>query len=77
MRESTKPSKNFEGYGYFWWLNGKGIFRASGLSGQGIYIDRSEKLVIALHSARPTAGDDAGWAWEGSLFEAITGAIKD
>ncbi len=77
MRESTKPSKNFEGYGYFWWLNGKGIFRASGLSGQGIYIDRSEKLVIALHSARPATGDDLGWAWEGSLFEAITEAIKD
>jgi len=76
MRESTTPSKDFEGYGYFWWLNGKGIFRASGLSGQGIYIDRSEKLVIALQSARPNA-DDAGWAWEASLFEAITEAIKD
>ena len=77
MRESTKPSKNNEGYGYFWWLDGKRIFSASGLSGQGIYIDRGEKLVIALQSARPTAGDDAGWAWEDSLFEAITEAIKD
>ena len=77
MRESTTPSKNNDGYGYFWWLDGEGVFKASGLSGQGIYIDRGEKLVIAQQSARPTTGDDAGWAWEKSLFEAITEAIKD
>ena len=77
MTDSTRPSKHNQGYGYFWWLNGGGVFRASGLSGQEIYIDRGEKLVIALQSARPTAGDDAGWAWQGSLFEAITEAIKN
>jgi len=77
MSDSTKPSRNAEGYGYFWWLEGKGVFKASGLSGQGIYIDRGEKLVIALQSARPAFGDDEGWAWERSLLKAITEAVKD
>jgi len=76
MRESTTPSKGYEGYGYFWWLTGKGVFRASGIFGQGIYIDRNENLVIALHSARPAASEDTDWAWQSAMFNAITKASR-
>ncbi len=77
MRESTMPSKGYEGYGYFWWLYGTDVFRAIGIFGQGIYINREENVVITLHSARPVASDDLDWAWQDSLYEAITEAIKD
>ena len=77
MRESTMPSKGYEGYGYFWWLYGTDVFSANGIFGQGIYINREENVVIALHSARPVASDDLDWAWQNSLYEAITEAIKD
>jgi CubicO group peptidase (beta-lactamase class C family) len=76
MEESTTQSKAYEGYGYFWWLSGKGVFAASGIFGQGIHIDRGEKLVIAVHSARPAASEDSDWAWEDALFEAITEATR-
>jgi CubicO group peptidase (beta-lactamase class C family) len=76
MRASTTPSKGYEGYGYFWWLSGKGVFRASGIFGQGIYIDRNENLVIALHSARHTASEDTDWAWQSALFKAVTEASR-
>ena len=55
MAESTNPSKGYDGYGYFWWLNDNGTYEARGIFGQGIYIDPSRNLVIALHSARPHA----------------------
>ena len=66
MNESTTPSKAYKGYGYFWWLGNEDVFSASGIFGQGIRIDRSEKLVIALHSARHAASEDSDWAWEGA-----------
>jgi len=77
MKESTMPSKAYDGYGYFWWLEGDGVFGASGIFGQAIHIDRDEKLVIALHSARADASVDSDWAWQGALFEAITEASRD
>ena len=77
MQDSTEPSKGYDGYGYFWWLNGDQSFEATGIFGQGIYINRDENLVVALHSARPVASDDTDWAWQSALFAAITGAVKD
>jgi len=77
MRESTMPSKGYKDYGYFWWLIGEDVFRASGVFGQGIYINREENVVIALHSARPVASDDSDWAWQAALYAAITDAIND
>lgn len=76
MKESTAPSKAYEGYGYFWWLDSKDVFSASGIFGQGIRVDRSENLVIALHSARHAASEDSDWAWESAMFEAITEATR-
>ena len=76
MKQSTTPSKGFKGYGYFWWLHGD-TYSARGIFGQGIYIDPAEKVVIALHSARPVASDKMDKAWQYALFRAMTKAISD
>ena len=75
MAESTAPSKGYEGYGYFWWLNPNGSYQATGIFGQGIYIDAEEQVVIALHSAREHASRDQDWALQGALFAALTDAV--
>lgn len=77
MQRSTAPSKGYAGYGYFWWLDRNGSFSASGIFGQGIYINPDESVVIALHSARPEASVDSDWAWQDALYEGITQAIAD
>ena len=71
------PSKGFRGYGYFWWLTDKDIFTAVGIFGQGIYINREENVVIALHSARGLASKDSDWALQDALYAALTAAVKD
>lgn len=55
MAEATSPSPAQEGYGYLWWLNGDGTFRASGIYGQGIFINPASELVIVVLSAWPVA----------------------
>jgi CubicO group peptidase (beta-lactamase class C family) len=77
MQESTTPSKGYSGYGYFWWLTAEDIFTAVGVFGQGIYINRAENIVIALHSARAVASKDADWALQDALYAALTDAIRD
>jgi CubicO group peptidase (beta-lactamase class C family) len=75
MAESTTPSEGFDGYGYFWWLKESGAYEASGIFGQGIYIDPEHDVVIALHSARPDASRDADWALQDALYEALVQAV--
>ena len=77
MKQSTRPSRGYNGYGYFWWLMGKDDFRATGIFGQGIYINRKENVVIAHHSARPVAYDEIDSKWEQALYKAITNFISD
>lgn len=77
MQESTAPSKGYAGYGYFWWLTNKDIFSAMGIFGQGIYINRKENVVIAIHSARPEADETSDWAWQDAMYEAIVGALRN
>lgn len=77
MQESTLPSKGYGGYGYFWWLTAEDIFTATGIFGQGIYINREEGVVIALHSARGDASKDEDWALQDALYAALTEAIRD
>ena len=55
MAESIEPSKGSAGYGYYWWLLGDGVHAALGVFGQMIYIDPNRNIVIALHSAWPSA----------------------
>ena len=77
MIQSTAPSKGYAGYGYFWWLDGADAFSASGIFGQGIYINRDQNVVIALHSARAAASEKLDWAWQDALYEGITESIGD
>jgi CubicO group peptidase (beta-lactamase class C family) len=57
MAKSTTPSAGYQGYGYYWWLLGDGVYAALGVFGQIIWIDPSREIVIALHSAWPNAGN--------------------
>ncbi|MEM7705864.1 MAG: serine hydrolase [Pseudomonadota bacterium] len=75
MQESTSPSKAFPGYGYFWWLEREGVFRASGIFGQAIYIDTQRKVVIAQHSARDAAFTTEDMILQLSLFRALSRAV--
>ncbi|MEM6962213.1 MAG: serine hydrolase [Myxococcota bacterium] len=77
MVESTSPSKGYEGYGYFWWLNNDDIYSAVGIFGQGIHIDPKRNVVMALHSARAEADKDSDWAWQDALFEAIAREVGE
>ncbi|HUI74713.1 MAG TPA: serine hydrolase, partial [Candidatus Acidoferrum sp.] len=68
-------------YGYLWWTYPKddpaneGAFEAIGIFGQHMYINRREKLVIVVLSARPkptgtTVVDDT------AFFDAVEEALK-
>ena len=70
----------YEDYGYLWWTFPKGdrvhdgAFQAQGIFGQHMYINRKEKLVVVVLSARPkptgsTIVDDA--AFFGAVVEAL------
>lgn len=49
------------GYGFQWWTFDDGSFEAQGIFGQGIFIDPSRQLVVAVNSNWPRAtGQDAG-----------------
>lgn len=77
IAESITPSKDFPGYGYFWWLSENGIYQARGIFGQGIYINPKENIVIALHSAREAASSRNDGIAQTALFEALVNEIKD
>ena len=77
MNESTSPSAAYDGYGYLWWLEADGTYRASGIFGQGIYIDPGEGVVIAIHSARAVASKEEDWDLQTALYAALTEALKD
>ena len=77
IAESTSPSKGNVGYGYLWWLHERGVYRASGIFGQGIYINPQEKVVIALHSARAVASKGSDWVLQFALYAALTEAVRD
>ena len=77
MDDSVAPSKGFDGYGYFWWLNGADVYSAIGIFGQGIYVDKKNNIVMALHSARPVASEDIDWGWQDALFMAIRNQIGE
>jgi CubicO group peptidase (beta-lactamase class C family) len=75
IKESTASSEGADHYGYFWWLNPNGSYEAMGIFGQGIYVDPSENVVIAIHSARDTAG--GGFDLQTALFAAIVQSLSD
>ena len=75
MKESTTPSKAAPYYGYLWWLLSDGAYRASGIFGQGIYIDPAANLVIAMHSARPHASRREDSALQLAMYQAVVAAL--
>ena len=76
MADSTTPSQGSAGYGFLWWLQGDGTYRASGIYGQGIYISPEETLVIAVLSAWTTATGSEYSAHRNGLFEAIGDTLR-
>ena len=70
MRSSTEPSQGFSGYGYLWWLEG-GPYSALGIFGQTIHVDPARNLVVATHSAWPTAIGDAFYEHQGAFIGAL------
>lgn len=77
MADSTSPSVAQPDYGYFWWLRQHGGFSASGIFGQGIYVNLEERLVVAQHSAREHASLDEDWQLQFALEAALIAAFKE
>ena len=75
MGQSVAPSQGAEFYGYYWWLFGDGVYSALGVFGQMIYIDPSKNLVIALHSAWPSAGSEELREHRSAFIEALAEAL--
>jgi CubicO group peptidase (beta-lactamase class C family) len=76
MKESTTPSKGYVGYGYFWWLYPAGDYHATGIYGQGIYVNPKQNIVIALHSAREAAYIPADAALQSAMFRSIAAYLE-
>ncbi len=75
MKDATSPSKGYAGYGYKWWLESDGAFAASGIFGQGIYIDPQRDVVISLHSNAPAAVDTNYHAHADAVIKAIAASF--
>lgn len=77
MEDSIQPSVGSAGYGYYWWLKSAGVYAAEGVFGQMIWIDPEHNVVIAMHSAWPSAWDDGYEANALALFTALTRRFTD
>ena len=77
MAQSTAPSANNPGYGYFWWLLPDGAYAALGIYGQLIWIQPASQTVIAMYGAWPQASSQELGAHRSAVVDAITMAIRD
>ena len=77
MQQSIAPSQGYEGYGYFWWLLGDGIYAAEGVYGQYIVIDTNRDLVVVLQSAWPEAWSDELEAHALAFIQALSDYVVD
>lgn len=59
-------NKYFSGYKNFWWVHDpeKQIMMAQGVWGQGVYIDKSKNLIIAMFGSAPTASNSVRKTWK-------------
>jgi CubicO group peptidase (beta-lactamase class C family) len=64
------------GYGYQWWINSDGCYRAIGIYGQMIYLDPRSDLVIVTNSAWPEADWDPGYEAYAAFTLAVTRALR-
>lgn len=73
---------NWVDYGYLWWVPPqvqpihRGAFEAEGIFGQYIYVNRRERVVIAVLSAQPKPTDMEPVSTE-AFFAAVTEALKE
>ena len=64
------------GYGYQWWMLDNGGIQATGIFGQGIFIDPARQLVIASNGNWPTArGRNGERAARRAFYDAVQAAI--
>lgn len=68
-----------KGYGFQWWINKDGSFEASGIFGQGIFIDPSRNLVIASNSNWTSALGNRGkeYASRREFYASVQAFIDD
>ncbi len=59
------------GYGYQWWINSDGSFRALGIFGQLIFIDPARKLVVVGLGAWEYPDRQAGYELENAFLAAV------
>ena len=76
IEQSTAPSPASDGYGFLWWLEEEGAFRASGIYGQGIYFNPEADLAIVVLSAWTAATGDEYSRHRNALFEAIDDFVR-
>lgn len=62
-------------YGYMWWSEPGGAFRAYGIFGQSIYINPSQQLVIVVWSAEPKPTGSAIVS-DDAFFDAVLGTLN-
>lgn len=75
IAESTAASSGNDGYGYLWWLEDEGVFRASGIFGQAIYFNPAEDLVIVAQGAWPQATGARFAQHRDELFKAVASML--
>jgi CubicO group peptidase (beta-lactamase class C family) len=64
------------GYGYEWWINPDGTYRALGIFGQMIFLDPKSDVVIVTHSAWPEADWDPGYDAVSAFCTAVVHALE-
>jgi len=63
------------GYGFQWWTYDDGAFAAQGIFGQGIFIDRARRLVIASNANWPVASEHTYWSEREAFYRAVQQAL--
>jgi CubicO group peptidase (beta-lactamase class C family) len=64
------------GYGYQWWINPDGSYRAIGIHGQMIFLDPREDVVIVTNSAWTDADWDPGYEAVSAFNAAVVAALR-
>ncbi|HEY8879313.1 MAG TPA: serine hydrolase [Roseateles sp.] len=71
-REATEGLQGRGGYGLQWWTTRSKAYRASGIFGQGMWIDPELNLAVVTQSAWPGATDVPSAQVRQALIDAIT-----
>lgn len=79
VAEATRPQTiggEAVDYGYMWWPLDDGAFAAIGIFGQFVYVNPSDRLVIAMWSAQPKPTDTDA-VDEYAFFNAVAAALRE